>query len=129
MTDLFDRFIQDMQLRNFSESTIRSYAYVIKQLANYFNKPPQCVNEDELKACFIYNSNVRKWTRAACTISICGIKLFFEKTLQKQWNVFGLVRPPKNKSLPEIISLKEVNKIFSCIKMEHPKACLKTIYY
>jgi len=39
-----------------------------------------------------------------------------------------LVRPPRDKSLPVILSLKEVNKIFSCIKMEHHKACLKTIY-
>jgi len=128
MIDLLDRFVQDMQLRNFSESTIRSYAYAVRQLSVYFNKPPDSVTEDELKAYFVYNSNVRKWSRAACTISICGIKFFFEKTLQKQWNVFGLVRPPREKSLPEILSINEVNKIFSCIKMEHHKACLKTIY-
>ncbi len=128
MTDLFDRFIRDMQLRNFSESTIRSYAYAVRQLASHFNKSPDAISEDELKDYFVYNRNVRKWSRAACTISLCGIKFLFEKTLQKNWSVFGLARPPKDKSLPKILSQKEVTKIFSRIKMEHHKACLKTIY-
>ncbi|WP_457565441.1 site-specific integrase [Caldithrix abyssi] len=117
MTRLFDRFVQDMQLRNFSESTIRSYTYALKQLAAHFDKAPELINEQEIKAYFLYNRNVKHWSRAAFSVSISAIKFFFEKTLQKQWHVFGLVRPPRDKSLPEILRLKEVNKIFSCIKM------------
>ena len=128
MADLLTRFIQDMQLRNFSESTIRSYSFAVKQLAEHFNKSPQCITEEEIKEYFLYNRNVKHWSRAAFSVAISGIKFFFEKTLQKQWHVFGLVRPPRDKSLPEILSLKEVNKIFSCVKMEHHKICLKTIY-
>ncbi len=128
MADLFDRFIQDMQLRNFSESTIRSYTYALKQLSAHFNKSPELITEEEIKAYFLHNRNVKHWSRAAFSVSISGIKFFFEKTLQKQWHVFGLVRPPRDKSLPEILSLNEVNKIFACIKMKHHKICLQTIY-
>ncbi|MHB2150317.1 site-specific integrase [Calditrichota bacterium LG25] len=127
MTRLFERFVQDMQLRNFSESTIRSYAYALKQLAAHFNKAPELINEQGIKDYFLYNRNVKHWSRAAFFVSISAIKFFFEKTLQKQWHVFGLVRPPRDKSLPVILSLKEVNKIFSCIKMEDCKGFLKTI--
>jgi len=125
MTRLFDRFVQDMQLRNFSESTIRSYTYALKQLSAHFNKEPELINEQEIKDYFLYNRNVKHWSRAAFSVSISAIKFFFEKTLQRKWQVFGLVRPPRDKSLPVILNLKEVNKIFSCIKMEHHKACLK----
>jgi len=127
MTHFLDRFIQDMQLRNFSESNIRSYTYALKQLAAHFNKSPELINKQEIKDYFLYNRNVKHWSRAAFSVSISSIKFFFEKTLQHQWHVFGLVRPPKDKSLPNILSLKEVNKIFSCIKMENHKACLKII--
>jgi len=85
------------------------------------------INEQEIKDYFLYNRNVKHWSRAAFYVSISAIKFFFEKTLQHQWHVFGLVRPPRDKSLPVILSLKEVNKIFSCIKMENHKACLQTI--
>jgi len=128
MTDLMGRFIRDMQLRNFSESTINSYAYAVRKLSEHFAKPAEHITEDELKEYFVYNRNVRQWSRAACTIALCGIKFFFEKTLQTHWGVFGLARPPKNKSLPEVLSINQVNNIFSNIKMEHHKICLKTIY-
>ncbi|MCD6375355.1 MAG: phage integrase N-terminal SAM-like domain-containing protein [Caldisericaceae bacterium] len=77
-----------------------------------FIKSPELINEQEIKAYFLYNRNVKQWSRAAFSVSISAIKFFFEKTLQHQWHVFRLVCPPKDKSLPVILSLKEVNKIF-----------------
>ncbi len=45
MTHLFERFVQDMQLRDFSESTIRSYTYALKQLAAHFNKSNELIHK------------------------------------------------------------------------------------
>ena len=128
MTELRQRFIGDMQLRNFLERTIEAYTRAVRQLSEHFNKSPEHITEEELKDYFLYNRNIRKWSRAASSISICGIKFFFEKTLQKQWTTLKLVRPPKEKSLPEILSMNEVKKIFSQVKMEYHRICLKTIY-
>ena len=55
MTHFLDRFIQDMQLRNFSESTICSYTYALKQLAAHFNKSPELINEQEIKDYFFFS--------------------------------------------------------------------------
>ena len=55
MTHLFDRFVQDMQPRNFSESAIRSYIYALKQLAAHFNKSPKLINEQEIKDYFFFS--------------------------------------------------------------------------
>jgi site-specific recombinase XerD len=128
MFDSKERFIRDLQLRNFSDRTVEAYVRAVRQLSQYFNKPPDTITEEELKEYFLYNRNVRKWSRSASSISICGIKFFFEKTLQKEWTAFKLVRPPKQKSLPEILSKNEVKKIFSCVKMLYHRTCLKTIY-
>jgi len=128
MTDLRKRFTRDLQLRNFSERTVEAYVRAVRQLAEHFNKPPDTINEEELKAYFLYNRNVRKWSRAASSISICGIKFFYIHTLGKEWTTFKLVRPPKEKSLPEILSMKEVKKVLACIKMDYHRICLKTIY-
>lgn len=128
MTELRKRFTQDLQLRNFSERTVEAYVRAVRQLSEHFNKPPDTITEEELKEYFLYNRNVRKWSRSASTISICGIKFFFIYTLAKEWTTFNLVRPPKEKSLPEILSLKEVKRVLSCVKMEYHRICLKTIY-
>jgi site-specific recombinase XerD len=128
MTELKQRFIRDLQLHNFSERTVEAYVRAVKQLSEHFNKPPDLICEEELKKYFLYNRNIRKWSRAASSISICGIKFFYTHTLEKEWTTFKLVRPPKEKSLPEILSLKEVKKVLACIKRGHHRICLKTIY-
>jgi hypothetical protein len=45
----------------------------------------------------VYIKNVKHYARATMTIAICGLKFFFERTLEKDWTTFGLVRPASDK--------------------------------
>ncbi len=128
MTRLRQRMIEDMQLRGFSERTQEAYARAVRQLAAHYGKSPDQIIEEELRQYFLYNKNVRKWSRAASTISLCGIKFFFTHTLQRQWTTLKLVRPPKEKSLPPILSLKEVRSILQNVKIDYHRVCLIAIY-
>jgi site-specific recombinase XerD len=128
MTPLRQRMIEDMQLRGFSERTQEAYLRAVRQLAAHYGKSPDQITEEELRQYFLYNKNVRKWSRAASTISLCGIKFFFTHTLQREWTTFKLVRPPKEKSLPPILSLAEVRKILQNVKMNYHRVCLVAIY-
>ena len=128
MTALRIRMIEDMQLRGFSERTQEAYVRAVRQLAAHYHKSPEQITEEELRQYFLYNKNIRKWSRSASTIALCGIKFFYSHTLEKEWTTFTLVRPPKQKKLPPILSLKEVRRIFNNIKMEYHRVCLITIY-
>jgi site-specific recombinase XerD len=128
MTPLRQRMIDDMQLRGFSERTQEAYLRAVRQLAAHYGKSPALITEEELRQYFLYNKNVRKWSRAASTIALCGIKFFFTHTLQRQWTTFKLIRPPKEKSLPPILSLKEVRAILKKVKMNYHRVCLIAIY-
>ena len=128
MTALRIRMIEDMQLRGFSERTQEAYVRAVRQLAAHYHKSPEQITEEELRQYFLYNKNIRKWSRTASTISLCGIKFFYSHTLEKEWTTFTLVRPPKEKKLPTILSRKEVRRIFNSIKMEYHRVCLITIY-
>ena len=119
MTPLRQRMLEDMQLRGFSERTQEAYLRAVRQLAAHYSKSPDQITEEELRQYFLYNKNVRKWSRAASTISLCGIKFFFTHTLQREWSTFKLVRPPKEKSLPPILSLAEVRAILQNAKMNY----------
>lgn len=128
MTVLRKRMIEDMQLRGFSERTQEAYVRAVRQLAEHYHKSPDQINEEELRKYFLHNKNIRKWSRTASTISLCGIKFFFTHTLKKDWTTFNLVRPPKEKKLPPILSIDEVRKILVNIKMVYHRVCLSTIY-
>ena len=72
--------------------------------------------------------NVKKWARSTMTQSICGIKRFFELTLQRDWTVLNIVRPAREKRLPEILTIEDVRKILGAIRLLRYKACLTLIY-
>lgn len=117
-----------MQLHGLSERTQEAYARAVRQLSDHYQKSPAQISEEELRGYFLHNKNIRKWSRAASSISICGIKFFYQNTLKKDWPSIKLVRPVQEKSLPPILSLGEVRGILVQVKMPYHRVCLTTIY-
>ena len=128
MTELRKRMIEDMQLRGYSERTQQMYVRAVRQLAEHYTKSPHKITEEELRGYFLYNKNVRKWSRTASTIALCGIKFFYSQTLKKEWTTLTFVRPEKEKKLPVILSRDEVKRILRAVKMLYHRVCLSTIY-
>jgi integrase/recombinase XerD len=128
MTDLFQRFSEDLQLKGLSQKTIKMYTRAVKQLTKHYQKSPQEISDEELRQYFLYNKNVRKWSRVASTISLCGIKYFYTLTLKREWTSLKFIRPEKEKKLPVILSRQEVKTILDSVQFPHHRACLKVIY-
>jgi len=128
MSHLRQRMIEDMQLRGFAPKTQEAYLRSVRQLAEYFNKSPKEITEEDLRQYFLYLKNVKRVSRSTCTQALCGIKFFFEHTLRRDWKTFGLVRPPKEKKLPVVLSQEEVRRVLGCLNNFRHHVCLSTIY-
>ena len=128
MTELRKRMIECLQLRGFSERTQEAYVRAVRQLAEHYKKSPDLVTEKELRQYFLYIKNVKKYARPTTTIALCGIKFFIERTLGKQWTSFDLIRPPREKKLPVILSIEEVQTILRQVRLPRYRICLSTIY-
>lgn len=128
MTPLRQRMIEDMQLRGLSPKTQRAYVGAVRALAEYYNRSPDHISEEELREYFLYLKNERCLSRSSCTVALCGIKLFYEYTLRRQWPVFELIRPKKEKKLPVVLSVEEVRQILGYLRRPHYRVCLSTIY-
>jgi integrase/recombinase XerD len=125
---LRQRFIEDLQLQGMSARTQQAYTRVVRLLSEHYQKSPDQVSEEELRQYFLYVKNTKGWSRATMTQSICGIKFFFEQTLQRDWTTLHIVRPAKEKRLPVILTREEVRRILSAIRLLRYRACLTTIY-
>jgi len=128
MTFLRQRMIEDMQLRGLSESTQGNYVRAVRQLADHYGKSPDQINEEELRQYILYLMNVKKRSSGTCTIILCGIKFFYEHTLQREMPSLTLARPPQEHKLPVVLSREEVHQILSQIRKLHYRVCLSTIY-
>jgi site-specific recombinase XerD len=128
MTALRQRMLEDLQLRGFAPRTQEAYVYAVARLARHFGRSPDSLTEDDLRAYFIHLTQEKKIARATFTILLCGVKFFFETTLGRSWQLFGLVRPPREKRLPVVLTREEVHTIIGLVRIPVYRTCLTTIY-
>ena len=127
-THLRQRMIEDMQLRGLAERTQEMYVIVVRQLAEHYGKSPDLITEEELRQYFLYLKNDKQSSRSTITVALCGIKFFYEHTLQREWPTLALVRPPRERKLPVVLSREEVHRILGCLRRPYYRVCLSTIY-
>ena len=128
MTPLRQRMREDMQLRGLSPKTQRCYLHAVQQFAHYYGKSPALITEDELRQYFLYLATVKRVSPSTTTIALCAIKFLFERTLQRAWPTFDLIRPPQQRKLPAVLSVDEVHHLLSALRLPQYRACLTTIY-
>ena len=128
MTPLRQRLIEDLQLKGMSERTQEMYVRAVRQLAQHYHKPPDQISDEELRQYFLYVKNVKHWSRSGTTIALCGLKFFYQHTLQRSLTTLQLVRPPREKKLPAVLSREEVRQILSRVRWLRYRTCLTTIY-
>jgi len=128
MTALRTRFIEDMQLHGYSPKTQSCYVGAVCGLAQHYHKSPDQISEEELRRYFLFLTLQKKVARATATIALCGIKFFFQNTLQRNWTSFKLLRPRREKKLPVVLSREEVQRILPCVRTPMYRVCLTTIY-
>jgi integrase/recombinase XerD len=128
MTELRKRMIECLQLKGLSERTQESYVRAVRQLAEHYHKAPDLITEEELRQYFLFLKNIKHYSRNTMTIAICGIRSFYEQTLNRNWAIFGIVRPAPEKKLPVILSLAEVREVLRRVRLLRYQVCLTTLY-
>ena len=128
MTALRQRMIEDMQLHGLSANTQEAYVRAVKQLAEYYDRSPEQITEEELRQYFLYLKNEKGVSRSTMTVALCGIKFFYQHTLKRQWSLLAFVRPAHEQKLPVVLSVEEVHQVLSCLRKPYYRACLCTIY-
>ena len=128
MTHLRQRMIEDMQLRGLSERTQETYLRTVRQLAEHYGRSPDQISEEELRQYFLFLENDKQVSGSTFSQALCGIKFFYEHTLKREWAIFELVRPHREKKLPVVLSVEEVYRILEHLYHPRYRVCLSTIY-
>jgi Site-specific recombinase XerD len=87
------------------------------------------ISFEEVRQYCIHLKTVKKVARQTATQFICAFKLFWEKTLQREWpHELELVRANPEFKLPVVLSASEVRNILSKVEGFDHYVCLATIY-
>jgi integrase/recombinase XerD len=128
MTALRQKMIEDLQLRGLSQETQEHYVSAVRQMAEFYGKPPDQITEEQVREYFLYLKKVRKVAPSTFGVHLAGIKFFYERTLGRDWRTLDLVRPARGNKLPVVLDIAEVRQILNCVRLPRYRVCLSTIY-
>ena len=124
MTTLRERLIEALQLRGMSANMQRTYLRAVRRLTGYYNKSLDRISEEELRQYFLYPKNEQGISATSFQVASSGNKFLYQFTLKQVWPILDLVRPPREKKLPVVLSLEEVCQIPRCSTTEElARAC------
>ena len=128
MSTIRQRMIEDMQLHGYSVKTQAAYLGAAKGLAKHYNRSPEDIDQEEVRAYFLWLVKERGVARSTLTIHLSGIKFLFEQTLKRQWFIFNLVRPQKRRKLPVVLSPEETKQLLCLVRQPKCRMALTAIY-
>lgn len=123
---LRERNKRELKLQGKSPRTITSYDRSIRRLAEYFDRCPDDVGEDELKLYFADLADTHSWSTVRVDVS--AFQFFWRRALKRAWNWVDIVKPPRFKRVPDVLSVAETARVIDAVEKLRHHVFLFTVY-
>lgn len=129
MTSLRQRMLEDMQIRNFSLNTQRSYLQQVSLFARHFRRSPDGLGPENIRAYQLYLTNEKNLAPSSILIATSALRFLYTVTMKRPWDVEEVLpMPMKPQTLPVILSPEEVRRFLSCVLRRKARTALTVCY-
>jgi site-specific recombinase XerD len=120
---------EDMQVRNLALNTQTSYVQQVSLFARHFDKSPEELGPDDIRAYQVYLTNERKLAPGSILIAVAALRFLYKVSLKKNWAFEDVIPAPKKpQRLPVVLSPEEVLQFLDCVAGTKHRAILTTCY-
>jgi integrase/recombinase XerD len=120
--------LEELERRNYSETTTRAYLYAIEDFACYFKRPPDQLGPEEIRQFTAHLFHDRKLADNTVGQRVAALRFFFTKTLKRAWNIEETTYPKRRIQLPVILSQDEVARLIEAAAIPFHHTILMTLY-
>lgn len=129
MTSLRQRMTEDMQVRNLALNTQTCYVQQVSLFARHFDKSPEQLGPEDIRAYQIYLTNERKLATGSVLIAVAALRFLYKVSLKKDWTFEDVIPAPKKpQKLPVIPSPEEVLRFLGSVRSTRNRAILTACY-
>jgi len=128
MTKLRQRMMEELQLRNSSEETIRSYISGVKRFAAHYRKSPEQMSAEDVREYLLYLRNQRKLSWSAIQVSRAALRFLYVRVLKQRWFDDEILPPKRHPKLPTVLSAEEISRILDATRNLKHWTILATLY-
>ena len=128
MTHLRKLMLEELQRRNYSEETIRSYIHAVEDFSRRFDCPPDRLGPRHIREYQAELFQKRKLSSGTVVIRLAALRFFYTKTLRRAWSVADTPYPKRSHRLPAILSQEEVAQLIDAASTAFHRTLLMTLY-
>jgi len=128
MTRLRKMMLDELERRNYFQTTRRAYLGGVEMFARHFRRSPDQLGLDHIRDYQVYLFRVRKLKPATVSVQLAALRFLFVAVLKRPWTVADTPYPKRPDTLPTVLSRDEVARHIDAALIPLHRAVLMTLY-
>lgn len=125
---LVEQVVYEMQLRNYSVRTIESYSKLLTKVEKNLELPLDKIGVEQFKSYLHQRIMQDEVSTSMVNQLISAYKILQVDVLKRDWQTITLKRPRREKRLPVVLSVEEVQRLILSTKNLKHRALIMLVY-
>jgi len=128
VTHLRKMMLEELQRRNYAETTINSYLRTVEEFSRRFNCSPDRLGPRHIREYQAELFQKRKFSPNTVAQRLAALRFFYTKTLKRVWSIEETPYPKKTLHMPTILSQEEVTRLIDAARPPFHRTLLMALY-
>jgi len=128
MTHLRKMMLEELQRRNYAQTTAEAYVRALRDFAAYYHLPPDRLGPEQIRHYQLHLMRDKGLSPKTVKQHMAAMKFFYIQTLKRSFRWDQLPYPKTTERLPIILSLEEVRQMIDAASNLFHRAVLMTLY-
>jgi len=123
---LYERHLKLLKLQGKSQKTIDAYSRAVRRIRDYFDCCPDQLTLEQREDYFAELVESHSWSTVK--IDRIGLQFYWKHVLKLDWEWVNIVKAPKIWTIPDILTVSEIDKIIGKTQKLRYQVFLLTTY-
>jgi integrase/recombinase XerD len=128
MTQLRQKMLEELQRRNYSHRTAKTYIRIVRDFAAFFHRPPDKLGPEHIRQYQAYLFQSKKLSTASVSQYVSALRFLYVKTLRRHFLTEHIPFPKSSRRLPVVLSPEEVTRLIDPALNLYHRTLLMTLY-
>lgn len=115
-----------LKLKGLQPKTIEAYSRAIRRIGEYFDYRMDDLTQEQLLEYFYQLKEKSSWSTVK--LDLYGLKFFYLHVLRRNWVDIPIIKSPKVKRIPDIVTVEEAYQIFAATRNLSYRVLFFTLY-
>ena len=112
--ELYQRHLRLLKLQGKSKKTIDAYARAVRRIREHFDCCPDQLTLEQREQYFADLVESHSWSTVK--VDRNGLQFYWKHVLKRDWQWVNIVKAPKVRSLPDILTVNEVEQLIGATR-------------